>query len=164
MNEETGAVLCAQVRKLQTAIDNHRRMYSYVTEKLKGVPELKLRPSNDPEGDLHISLDVFFSSKDLRDKFIKAMTAENVPMTVGIQGTINLPTMGYIAEKMAPHPQWPSFNTPRGQAMKYGAECCPRSLDVKSRVAGLYIGPKWTDSDLDDVVTAITKVHGALFS
>jgi hypothetical protein len=48
--------------------------------------------------------------------------------------------------------------------MQYGAECCPRSIDLKARYASLYIGPKWTDADLDDVVAAVTKVHGALVS
>jgi len=90
------------------------------------------------------------------------MTVENVPMGVGIMGTRNLPTMGYIEDKVAPHPQWPSFNTPRGKAMQYGAACCPRSIDLKNRYASLYIGPKWTDADLDDVVAAVTKVHKAL--
>ena len=121
MNEETGAVLCAQLRKMETALANHRRMHQYVTEKIKDLPGIKLRPSNDPEGDINISLDLLLPSKEMRDQFIKAMTAENVPMAVGILGAINLPTMGYIADKVAPHPQWPSFNTPRGKAMQYGA-------------------------------------------
>jgi len=162
MNEETGAVLCAQLHKLETAITNHRRMYRYVTEKIKNLPGIKLRPSNDPEGDIHISLDLLLPTRELRDRFIKAMTAENVPMGVGIQGTRNLPTMGYIEDKVAPHPQWPSFNSPRGQAMRYGAACCPRSVDLKNRYASLYIGPKWTTADLDDVVVAVSKVHKAL--
>ena len=164
MNEETGAVLCAQLRKMDTALANHRRMHNYLTEKIKDLPGLKLRPSNDPEGDINISLDLLLPTKDLRDQFVKAMTAENVPMGIGILGTINLPTMGYIADKVAPHPQWPSFNTPRGKAMQYGPECSPRSIDLKARYASLYIGPKWTDDDLKDVVSAVTKVHAALLS
>lgn len=164
MNEETGAVLCAQLRKMDTALANHRRMHQCVVEKLKELPGIKLRPSNNPGGDIGISLDLLLSTRDLRDKFIEAMTAENVPMGVGIQGTRNLPTMGYIEDKVAPHPQWPSFNTPRGKAMKYGAECCPRSIDLKNRYASLYIGPKWTDDDLNDVINAVTKVHAALLS
>ena len=164
MNEETGAVLCAQLRKMDTALANHRRMHNYLTEKIKDLPGLKLRPSNDPEGDINISLDLLLPTKDLRDQFVKAMTAENVPMGIGILGTFNLPTMGYIADKVAPHPQWPSFNTPRGKAMQYGPECSPRSIDLKARYASLYIGPKWTDDDLKDVVSAVTKVHAALLS
>ena len=162
MNEETGAVLCAQLRKMDTALANHRRMHHYVVEKLGDLPGIKLRPSNDPGGDIGISLDLLLPSRDLRNKFIKAMTAENVPMGVGIQGTRNLPTMGYIEDKVVPHPHWPSFNTPKGKAMKYGAECCPRSINLKNRYASLYIGPKWTEDDLNDVVSAVTRVHAAL--
>jgi len=162
MTEETGAILCAQLRKMETALANHRRMHRYVTGKIKDLPGIKLRPSNDPEGDINISLDLLLPTKDLRDQFLKAMTAENVPMGVGILGTRNLPTMGYIENKVAPHPQWPSFNTPRGKAMQYGAACSPRSIDLKNRYASLYIGPKWTDADLDDVVAAVAKVHEAL--
>ena len=115
MNEETGAVLCAQVRKMETALANHRRMHQYVTEKIKDLPGIKLRPSNDPEGDIGISLDLLLPTKDLRDRFIKAMTAENVPMSVGIQGTRNLPTMGYIEDKVAPHPQLAVVQYPQGK-------------------------------------------------
>jgi 8-amino-3,8-dideoxy-alpha-D-manno-octulosonate transaminase len=164
MNEETGAVLCAQLRKMETALANHRRMHRYVTEKLKDLHGIKLRPSNDAEGEIGISLDLLLPSQGLRDRFIKAMTAENVPMDVGILGTRNLPTMGYIEDKVAPHSQWPSFNTLKGKAMRYGAACCPRSVDLKNRYASLYIGPKWTDDDLKDVVSAVTKVHAALLS
>ena len=164
MNEETGAILCAQLRKLDALVANHQRMHRYVAEKLQNLSGLKLRPSNDPEGDIGISLDLLLPTRELRDQFIKAMTAENVPMDVGILGTRNLPTMGYIEDKEAPHPQWPSFNTPRGKAMKYGAECSPRSVDLKNRYASLYIGPKWSNADLDDVVTAVKKVHSALLS
>ncbi len=48
--------------------------------------------------------------------------------------------------------------------MKYGAECTPRSIDLKNRYASMYIGPKWTDDVLNDVVSAVTKVHAALRS
>ena len=135
-----------------------------MTEEVKPLPGIKLRPSNDSEGEISISLDLLLPTEDLRDQFIKAMTAENVPMHVGIQGTTILPTMEYIAGKVAPHPLWPSFNTPRGKAMQYGPDCCPRSVDLKNRYASMYLGPKWSDADLDDVVAAVTKVHGALVS
>ena len=118
------------------------RMHQFVAEKLKDLSGIKLRPSNDPEGDISISLDLLLPTHDLRNQFIQAMKAENIPMDVGIQGTRNLPTMGYIEDKVAPHPQWPSFNTARGKAMKYGAECTPRSIDLKNRYASLYIGPE----------------------
>jgi dTDP-4-amino-4,6-dideoxygalactose transaminase len=48
--------------------------------------------------------------------------------------------------------------------MRYGAECCPRTVDLWNRAATLPLGLKWTEADLKDVVTAITKVRAALLS
>jgi hypothetical protein len=72
--------------------------------------------------------------------------------------------MTYIETKQAPHPQWPSFTTPRGSAMRYGAECCPRTVDIWNRAATLSAGPKYSDDDLTDIVSAVIKVHAALLS
>jgi dTDP-4-amino-4,6-dideoxygalactose transaminase len=163
MNEETGGIMCAQLRKLEGILTEHRRKYRYVRERLKGLPGLRLRTSNDIEGEIGITLDVLLPNQDLRDRFIRAMTAENVPMAV-ITATVVLPIAKYIEDKAAPHPEWPSFNTPRGKAMRYGVECCPRTVDIHNRFATLSIGPKYTDEDLDDIVKAITKVHRALLT
>jgi dTDP-4-amino-4,6-dideoxygalactose transaminase len=48
--------------------------------------------------------------------------------------------------------------------MRYGAECCPRTVDIWNRSATLSVGPKYSDDDLRDIVSAITKVHAALLS
>jgi hypothetical protein len=87
---------------METALANHRRMHRYVMDKIKDLPGIKLWPSNDVEGEIGISLDLLLPTRDWRDQFIKAMTAENVPMSVGILGTRNLPTMGYIEGKVGP--------------------------------------------------------------
>jgi dTDP-4-amino-4,6-dideoxygalactose transaminase len=91
------------------------------------------------------------------------MTAENVPMGAPSAAT-PLPPFSYIENKAVPHPAWPTFNTPRGREIRYGAQCCPRTLDIYERAATLTIGPKYTQSDLNDIVAAIRKVHGALLS
>jgi hypothetical protein len=77
-------------------------------------------------------------------------------------GATPLPTFPYIARKAAPHPAWPTFNSPRGKAIVYGPTCCQRTTDIYIRAATLTIGPKYTTRDLDDAVAAITKVHRAM--
>jgi 8-amino-3,8-dideoxy-alpha-D-manno-octulosonate transaminase len=163
MNEETGAIIGAQLTKIETMLASHRRKYQFLHTKLSGLKGLKLRDSNDVEGEIGIALDIILPSKSLRDKFLKAMDAENVPMTI-ISASVVLPIMPYIETKQAPHPQWPSFNSPRGKAMRYGAECCPRTVDIWNRSATLSVGPNFSDDDLKDIVTAVTKVHAALLS
>jgi dTDP-4-amino-4,6-dideoxygalactose transaminase len=65
---------------------------------------------------------------------------------------------------MAPHPAWPSFNSPRGKEIRYGAQCCPRTLDIYDRAATITIGPKYTEKDLKDIVAALTKVHQSVLA
>ena len=163
MNEETGAILGAQLTKIETMLASHRKKYQYLHARLSGLKGLKLRDSNDLEGEIGIALDIILPNKSLRDRFLKAMDAENVPMSI-ISASAVLPIVPYIETKQAPHPQWPSFNSPRGEAMRYGAECCPRTVDIWNRSATLSVGPKYSDDDLRDIVSAITKVHAALLS
>ena len=163
MNEESGAIMGAQLTKIETNLARHRQMYRQVREKLSGFEGMKLRASNDVEGEIGITFDIILPNQEVRDKFIKAMAAENVPMTE-IGAAIVLPISPYIETKQQPHPAWPTFSSPRGKAIRYGAECCPRTIDLWKRSATLSIGPKYSDDDVKDIISAVTKVHSALLS
>jgi 8-amino-3,8-dideoxy-alpha-D-manno-octulosonate transaminase len=161
MNEMTGAVMRAQLRKLDTILDAQRRRARYVKEQIKNLPGIRLRTSHDPEGDIGITVCMLLPTKELRDKFAAAMAAENIPLGAP-SSSVPLPREPYIENKVAPHAAWPTFNTPRGKSIRYGAECCPRTIDICEHTATLTIGPKYSDRDLADIVTAIAKVHNGL--
>jgi hypothetical protein len=63
---------------------------------------------------------------------------------------------------MTSHPDWPSFNSERGRSIQYGSECCPRTIAIHSRFAGITLDPKFNRSDIDDIVAAIRKVYPAI--
>ncbi|MGA2032053.1 MAG: DegT/DnrJ/EryC1/StrS family aminotransferase [Thermoguttaceae bacterium] len=161
MNEMTGAVMLAQVRKLDSIVAEQRRRGGYVIERVSRIPGIKMRRSNDWHGELHLTVDLLLSSQELRDHLLKAMQAENVPMERPSAAVI-LPAQPPIANKAVPHPAWPSFNSPRGKELRYGADSVPRSMEIFNRTATLTVGPKYTNRDLDDIVAAITKVYAAL--
>jgi 8-amino-3,8-dideoxy-alpha-D-manno-octulosonate transaminase len=161
MNEMTGAIMCAQVRKLETILSLFRRTARSIREQIQNVPGIKLRQIPDLDGEIGLAIYVLLGTKELRDKFVAAMRAENVPASPP-SGSLVLPTAPYIENKVALHADWPSFNTPQGKAMRYGAGCCPRTTDIFQRAAGIPLGPKYTESDANDIVTAIRKVHRAL--
>jgi hypothetical protein len=73
-----------------------------------------------------------------------------------------LPTLPHIEQKRTIHPAWPSFTSKRGQAVQYGAACCPRTIDILNRFAGVLIDPKFTSADTTDIVAAIRKVYPAV--
>ena len=49
-----------------------------------------------------------------------------------------------------------------GQAIRYGAECCPRTIDIIDRLGGVIMDPNFTDEDLQDIVAAVRKVYTAM--
>jgi 8-amino-3,8-dideoxy-alpha-D-manno-octulosonate transaminase len=161
MNEMTGGVMRAQLRKLDTIIGLCRRSSQAVKEQIASLPGLKLRHSPDPAGEIGLHVCPILKTKELRDKFLAAMRAENMAASAP-SGSPYLPAEPYIERKAAPHPQWPSFSSLQGKAMLYGAACCPRTLDLRNRAAFVPIGPKYTESDARDIAVAIRKVHRAL--
>ena len=69
-----------------------------------------------------------------------------------------LPADERIKSKATIHPAWPSFSTPQGKAIKYGAESCPRTIDILGRTGGVIMDPSHTEDDLKDIIRAIRKV------
>jgi 8-amino-3,8-dideoxy-alpha-D-manno-octulosonate transaminase len=88
------------------------------------------------------------------------MRAENVPAMPPLEVAL-LPIQPAIEQKLTTHPEWPSFTSPRGRAIRYGAECCPRTIAVHRRFAGVALDPKFTRRDVDDIIAAIRKVYPA---
>ncbi len=160
MSEFAGGVMLAQLRKLDSIIANARANAARVYEGLSQVPGLRFRNRPDPAGELGSLVFVRFDSKAQRDRFLDLMRAENVPANPPA-GSVVLPIQSYIENKIATHPAWPTWTSPRGRAIQYGAASCPRTIDVLSRFAGIPIGPKYTRQDLDDIVAAVRKAYPA---
>ncbi len=162
MNEFTGAVLCGQLRKLETICSALRANAKKVRAGIADLPGLKLRKSGDLEGDLGMRIFLDMGNGERRDHFLRAVRAEGISAN-GPGGSAILPTDERVANKWTVHAEWPSFNTPQGQAIQYGPECCPRTIDILSRHGGVIIGPRYTVQDVNDVIAAIRKVYLAMY-
>lgn len=161
MSEFTGAVLLAQTRKLDTVVRDIRTNARNVHEGLRDLPGLRPRLSHDAAGELGTGVYLSFESKEMRDRFLAAMKAENVPAGPPA-GSVLLPTQPHIEAKRTLHPKWPSFTSRRGRAIQYGAASCPRTIDILNRFGGVLLDPKFTRQDTADVVAAIRKVYPAI--
>jgi dTDP-4-amino-4,6-dideoxygalactose transaminase len=158
MNEFTGGVLLAQLRKLDSIVAAVRRNARRVYDGIGDVPGIRLRRLPDPAGELGTGIFLGFATAAQREQFAAGMKAEGVPVA-GPAGSIILPAVPEIENKVTVTPRWPSFASPRGQAIRYGKESCPRTIDVLGRYAGVMIGPKHTVHDTDDAIAAIRKVY-----
>jgi 8-amino-3,8-dideoxy-alpha-D-manno-octulosonate transaminase len=158
MNEFTGGVMLAQIRKLDTILGAVRRHAQRVYEGLRDLPGIRFRHLPDPAGEIGSVVFIGFDSKQRCDRFMAAMRAENVPVSKPA-GSVVLPVQSYIEHKVTAHPNWPTWTSPRGRAIEYGAATCPRTLDILSRFAGPPMNPKYTDQDVADIIAAIRKVY-----
>jgi len=161
MNEFTGAVLKAQLQKLETICERLRRSARIVREGISDLPGIKLRKTPDPEGDIGVGVFIDFGNRQRRDRFLRAMRAENIAAS-GPSGSVILPVDGRIEKKLTVHSAWPSFQTPEGKAIQYGAACCPKTIDIIGRFGGVIMDPNFSEEDLKDIIRAIRKVYRAV--
>jgi dTDP-4-amino-4,6-dideoxygalactose transaminase len=162
MSEFTGAVLKGQLQKLDTICSRLRANSRKVRKGIADLPGLKLRKTADEEGDLGVTVFLDHGTRERRDRFLRALRAEGVHAS-GPGGSVILPTNERIEKKVTIHPDWPSFNSPEGKAIQYGAESCPKTIDIHGRHGGVIMDPNFTDADLKDIVTAIRKVYLAMY-
>lgn len=158
MNEFSGGVLLAQTRKLDRIVGAVRANAARVYEGVRDLPGIEFRRRYDPAGEIGTGVFIDFHNKTRRDRFLAAMRAENVP-AASPGGSVVLPLQPHIMAKKTIHPAWPSFTSERGRSIRYGPETCPRTVDILNRFGGVMIDPKYTASDIADIVSAIRKVY-----
>jgi 8-amino-3,8-dideoxy-alpha-D-manno-octulosonate transaminase len=161
MNEFTGAVLKGQLQKLETICERLRSNARKVREGIADLPGLKLRKTADQEGDLGVTVFLDHGTRQRRDRFLRALRAEGIGAS-GPGGSVILPADKRIENKVTVHPDWPSFNSPQGKAIRYGSQSCPQTIDILGRTGGVVMDPNFTDADLKDIVRAIRKVYLAM--
>ncbi len=125
------------------------------------LPGLKLRKSPDLEGELGVGVFLDLGTPGRRDRFLGALAAEGISAAPP-GGSAILPIDPRIEKKATIHPAWPSFQTPAGKAIRYGRQCCPRTIDILGRHAGVMLDPTFRDDDLQDIIRAVRKVYLAL--
>lgn len=158
MNEFTGAVLCAQLPKLDTMISALRRVADAVRNGIKDLPGIRFRKQPDPEGDLGYGVYLDMPSRDARDRCIAGLRERKIPAGT-LSGSVMLPVQPSVANKQTRHAAWPSFASPEGRAIKYGPETCRQSLQVFDRFVQIRMGPKYSDRTIARIIAAIREVY-----
>ncbi|MCZ7637070.1 MAG: DegT/DnrJ/EryC1/StrS family aminotransferase [Verrucomicrobia bacterium] len=154
MSEFTGAVLGAQLTKLDQMLAALRTSAEAIRRGIEGLPGLRLRTQPDPAGD--IGTGVFFevASRAERDRCIRALQQEHVPAAT-LTGSVLLPLDEAVVAKRTRHAAWPSFTSPEGRAIRYGPECCPQTSEIFDRFVQVRIGPRYTPRINDHIVAVI---------
>src|SRR5262249_20814966 len=77
MSEYTGAVMRAQLRKVDRIVGDFRARSGRVVQGIAKMPGVQFRKSNEPRGAVGSSVYFRTAGKDQRDRFIKSLQAEN---------------------------------------------------------------------------------------
>jgi 8-amino-3,8-dideoxy-alpha-D-manno-octulosonate transaminase len=165
MSEFTGAVLRAQLRKLDRIVADFRDKADRVTKGIQDLPGIEFRKRNDPAGGIGSAVYFCTAGKAQRDRFIRALEAENVP-AMKMEGSVILPVAPYIQQKQNPNmdASWPSFSSADATTIQYGASCCARTLAIYDRCVGLPMDPQYSPQDVSDIIAAVRKVYPVVIS
>ncbi|MCX8036167.1 MAG: DegT/DnrJ/EryC1/StrS family aminotransferase [Candidatus Sumerlaeia bacterium] len=157
MSEFTGAVLLAQLAKLDRMKAELKRAFLAVLDGVKDLPNIRFRRQPDPEGDLGYALYMEMNDRAGRDRCIAGLRERGVPAGT-LSGSVLLPTEPSVVNKQTRHPDWPSFTSPEGRAIRYGRETCRQTLDIFDRFVQVRMGPKYSDADVARIIKAIREV------
>jgi 8-amino-3,8-dideoxy-alpha-D-manno-octulosonate transaminase len=161
MSEFTGAVIGAQLSKLDSMLAQLRSNAHAIYNGIKSLPGISLRYRPDPDGD--IGYGVYFETKDKasRDLCIRQLRQRKVPAST-LTGSVLLPVQESIINKRARHPNWPSFNSPEGKKIKYGPDSCRQTLDIFDRFVQVRVGAKYTQRINDYIIDTIRRTYNSL--
>ncbi len=178
MSELTGAVLLAQLRKLDGLLAQTRRNQRAILDGISGVRGVTPRPVHDPDGDIGICIIFYLDDGEKVPDFTAALRAEGVAATgrsrIGASDTTtkqNMPdwhvydSWDHIISQHTPTEDGCPFKCPLylGDApSRYSKDMCPNTLAHLNRSVHIDIPARMTDDDCAMVVKAIRKVAAAL--
>ena len=161
MSEFTGAVLGAQLAKLDSMVAQLRGNAEAIYNGIKDLAGIRLRRRPDPQGDIGYAVYVETKDKAARDRCIRELRKRRVPASA-LTGSVLLPVQESVMNKRTRHRDWPSFNSPEGKKIKYGPDSCRQTLGVFDRFVQVRVGAKYTQRINNYIIDAIRQVYNSL--
>jgi 8-amino-3,8-dideoxy-alpha-D-manno-octulosonate transaminase len=164
MNEITGALALAQLRKLDNLLERTQRTQRAILAGLRDLladAPFTLRDVPDPDGDCGIAIGLIFRDAEQAQRYQAALRAEGVPLSTlyGAKPVYTLPQMQSL------QPVWTngaSLLHGSGLSPSYEGSLCPRTEDLMRRVLMLSVTPDYTGRDVQEALTAFAKVTQSL--
>jgi dTDP-4-amino-4,6-dideoxygalactose transaminase len=136
MNELTGAVALAQIRKLDTAINLLKTKKARLKNQLKGVKGAGFRKIND-EGECNTLLTLLFDTKELADKFCAKIGSKPLSNS-GWHVYNNMEQI--LNKKTSTDYNCPYVCSHYGKEVEYVAHMLPKTDDILDRAVNISVG------------------------
>ncbi len=170
MTEIGAAIIREQLKKLPSLVDERIKNVVYLEERLKKIPCIvmpKVRRDCTHAYYLHTLLFDEAVANIHRDRFVEAVRAELMPMTLreteGVKIGVGYVKPIYLQPMFQKKIAFGSNGFPwsaSGKSYNYPRGMCPiaENLHFNTLITHEYIHPGMTKADLDDVATAFEKV------
>jgi 8-amino-3,8-dideoxy-alpha-D-manno-octulosonate transaminase len=156
MTEIAGALAGAQLERLDGIVSAMRDRAAGIRRRLSDMP-VDWRKLPDSEGDGG-SVTMFFETAETAIKFAEALRAEGIPAGRVYGGRPVYANPAVLNRKTAWSKGCPFNCAEHPTARTYHLGMCPRSEDLLARSLSIGVGPRMTEADADDIVTAVRKV------
>jgi 8-amino-3,8-dideoxy-alpha-D-manno-octulosonate transaminase len=147
-SELTGAMARVQLTRLDGLLERMRANHARLSAEINGLPGLRLRRTNDEDGDAGIALIAFTDDAKRAAEAVAALNAEGVlAMQIYSPKTPDLHVYPFWAPVLA--------------ALELaGADQpdCPRTLELLERSIHIDVSPLCEEQDLDEIAFAFEKV------
>lgn len=169
MSELTGAVMLAQLRKLDGLVARMRENKNRIKSQISDIKGITFRRLNDADGEVAICLIYLLSDESKVGMHVDALEAEGVDaagvFNKGIPDWHIYSHWKHVLEQSTPTPEGCPYTCPhyKGDApSKYSPDMCPNTVELLSRAVHIDIPAQLTDEDCDMIAKAINKVSSAL--
>ena len=169
MSELTGAVMLAQLGKLDTLLSQMRANKNRIKDGIKGLPGITFRRLNDEAGDVAICLMFMLDDRDKVGSFVDALRAEGVDaagvFNKGIPDWHIYSHWKHVLDQSTPTSEGCPYKCPhyKGDAPdNYSPDMCPNTTEILSGTIHLDIPSQLTAEDCDMIAKGIRKVALAL--
>lgn len=169
MSELTGAVMLAQLGKLDRLLGAMRSNKNRIKDQIEDLKGITFRRLNDDAGDAAICLMFMLDDKGKVSPFVDALKAEGVDAAgvfdKGIPDWHIYSHWKHVLDKATPTSEGCPYACPhyKGNApSRYSDSMCPNTNEVLSRTVHLDIPSQLTAEDCDMIAKGIRKVAEAL--
>ena len=160
MNELAGAVLTAQLDRLDGIVDDCRKRARYIRDELADLGlNWRRMPDESGEGG---SLIFFMDSAERAREFGAAIDAEGIPAGQMYDAEAVYLNQAVQARRTLWTTGGPFNSTAHPTERRYYPGLCPRSEDLFARHVIIGVGPAMTDADTELAVAAVRKVAAHL--
>lgn len=160
MSELSGAVACAQIKKLDGIIEKMCKNRNMIYEGIKDIKGIQFATENDPDGICGNSLIILFETKEKKAEFMAAMAAEGTPLSA-LYNSEPIFMVPQLMKKRVSNKSGFPFNQ-FDEEIVYTPDMCPVTSDLMARHAWVAIGPEHTAQECKDYIAAFRKVAAEL--